>query len=167
MSYHMHLRAVRESEVRKEYAWLEEFMAAAWGWDVHPAECAAGVAKSFEKDFGLVHELYEAAAGRPEGAGGAWELPVYGGDVVRHPTDAQPPFAHLTPGATQRASAFLTDVPFDALWASAGRRLHASFGPSWAEEDVRGIFVRHHEGMRAFYDRAAADGRAVVKAFWY
>ncbi|MGC4987085.1 DUF1877 family protein [Streptomyces sp. DT193] len=167
MSFHMHLRAVQNSGVRLSYAWPEEFMGAAWDWDVHQAEYDAGIAESIEKDFSSVHELYEAGSGLSEGRGGAWELPVYGGDIVCHPEDEQPPFVHLTPDAVRRASAFLTDVSFDVLWETAGPKLHATFGPGWAEEDVRGIYVQHHADLRAFYQRAAVAGSAVVKAFWY
>jgi hypothetical protein len=34
-------------------------------------------------------------------------------------------------------------------------------------EDVRDIHLQHHTGLRAFYDRTATAGKAVVKAFWY
>jgi hypothetical protein len=162
----MHLRAVQESEVRHDHAWLEEFMGAAWDWDVHQAEYQAGIAEHIEKDFGSVHELYGAAGRLPEGQGGMWELPVFGGHLVHHPASDRPPFVHLDPAATRQASAFLTGVSFDALWESAGPRLRAAFGPGWAEEDVRSIHVGHHTDLRAFYDRAATAGKAVVKAFW-
>ncbi|MFF3889273.1 DUF1877 family protein [Streptomyces sp. NPDC001914] len=167
MSFHMHLRAVPNSEVELSYAWLEKFMGAAWDWDVRQAEYDAGIAESIEKDFASVHELCEAGGDLPEGRGGAWELPVFGGDIVHHPDDEQPPFVHLTPDAVRQASAFLSEVPFDALWKAAGRELHASFGPGWAEEDVKDIYVRHYADLRDFYGRAAVAGSAVVKAFWY
>jgi hypothetical protein len=167
VSFHMHLRAVRDSEVRLEYAWLMEFMGAAWDWDVRHAEFDAGIANSIEKDFSSVHELYEAAGGLPEGRNGTWELPIFGGDLVYAPDDRQPPFVHLVPDTVRRASAFLTDVSFDVLWEAAGPKLHAAFGPGWAEEDVRDIYADHHTDLRDFYERAAAAGRAVVKAFWY
>ncbi|MFG2123786.1 DUF1877 family protein [Streptomyces sp. NPDC048710] len=167
MSFHMHLRAVRSSEVRLDYAWLEEFMGAAWDWDVHRAEFAAGIAESIEKDFGSVHRLYEAGSGLSEGREGTWELPVFGGDIVYHRDEEQPPFVHLSPDMVRQASAFLSEVSFDALWESAGPKLHRAFGPDWAEEDVRDIYIRHHADLRAFYQRTAMAGDAVVKAFWY
>ncbi|MGW0286238.1 DUF1877 family protein [Streptomyces sp. NPDC003236] len=167
MSFHMHLRAVPDSEVRLEYAWLHAFMGAAWDWDVHQAEHRAGVAESIEKDFSAVNDLCEAGGELSEGQDGAWELPVFGGDVISDPTDGQPPFVRLSPEAVRRAAAFLRDVPFDVLWATAGPGLHASFGPGWTEADVRGIYARHHADLSAFYQRAATAGEAVVKAFWY
>ncbi|MFJ9419092.1 DUF1877 family protein [Streptomyces sp. NPDC101227] len=167
MSFHMHLRAVENSEVRHDHAWLEEFMGAAWDWDVRRAEHDAGIANSIEKDFSSVHELCEAGSGLPEGQGGTWELPIFGGDIIDHPAHEKPPFVHLTPDTTRRAAAFLTDVSFDVLWESAGRQLRAAFGPDWAEEDVKGIYAWHHAGLRAFYHRTAVAGKAVVKAFWY
>lgn len=166
MSFHMHLRAVQESEVRHDYAWLTDFMGAAWDWDVHQAEFAAGIAESIEKDFSAVDELYRAGRLLPEGQGGIWELPVFGGHNVDHPTYTRPPFVHLTPAATRQASAFLTSVSFDALWESSPG-LHTGFGPDWAVEDVRDLFLRRHTGLRTFYDRTATAGKAVVKAFWY
>ncbi|MFF3935001.1 DUF1877 family protein [Streptomyces phaeofaciens] len=167
MSFHMQLRAVENSEVRHDHAWLEEFMGASWDWDVHKAEYEAGIATSIEKDFTSVHELYEAGGRLGGGVGDLWELPVFGGDIVHHPADEKPPFVRLTPEATRQASAFLTSVSFDALWEEGGPRIRAAFGPGWAEEDVRGIYVHHHTDLRAFYDRTATAGKAVVKAFWY
>ncbi|MCX4791170.1 MULTISPECIES: DUF1877 family protein [unclassified Streptomyces] len=167
MSFHMHLRSVQNSEVRLDYAWIEEFMGAAWDWDARQAEYKAGIAESIEKDFSSVHELYEAGSDLSGGRGGAWELPIFGGDIVYHPADEQPPFLHLPPDTVRRASAFLADVSFDVLWEAAGPELHTAFGPGWAEEDVRDIYDQHHAGLLAFYQRAAMAGRAVVKGFWY
>ncbi|MDQ1008793.1 hypothetical protein QFZ82_003278 [Streptomyces sp. V4I23] len=168
MSFHMHLRAAEESAVQgRDFAWLLDFMGAAWDWDVHQAEYAAGLATSVEKDFGTVHDLCQAGADLPAGAGGAWDLPVYGGHVVHDPSDGQPPFALLTAAETRTAAAFLTDVPFEALWESAGPKIHASLGPGREEGEARGIYAGHHTDLRAFYGRAAGAGQAVVKAFWY
>ncbi|WP_328908418.1 DUF1877 family protein [Streptomyces sp. NBC_00234] len=168
MTFHMHLRAVEHAEIRHDHAWLEEFMGAAWDWDVRRAEHDAGIAESIEKDFGSVHELYEAAGGLPEGRDGTWELPVFGGDVVHHtPADRKPPFVRLAPEETRRAAAFLTEISFDTLWESAGPRLRAAFGPGWADEDVKGIYHQHHTALRGFYHRTSTAGRGVVKAFWY
>ncbi|MGQ4417083.1 DUF1877 family protein [Streptomyces sp. SAS_269] len=167
MSFHMHLRAVPDSGVRLEYAWLHAFMGAAWDWDVHQAEYEAGVAESIEKDFSAVNDLCEAGSELSEGRGGVWELPVFGGDLISHSADEQPPFLHLPPDAVRQAAAFLRDVSFDVLWGTAGPKLHASFGPGWAEADVREIHAQHHADLSAFYQRAATAGEAVVKAFWY
>ena len=95
MGYHMHLRAVPASEVRLDHAWLEEFMLTCWDSDVHPAEYAAGIAVSIQKDFDSVNGLYETAGPLPEAPDSAWELPVYGGDLVHHPAEEQPPFADV------------------------------------------------------------------------
>ncbi|MEU8679168.1 DUF1877 family protein [Streptomyces sp. NPDC048560] len=168
MSFHMHLRAVDHAAVRSDHAWLEEFMGAAWDWDVRRAEHDAGVSTSVQKDFGSLHEFYEAAGRLSEGPDSRWELPVFGGEIVHHgPADEKPPFVRLAPDATRCAAAFLADFPFDAAWDSAGPALRAAFGPGWAEEDVRGIYAQHHTGLTAFYGRTATAGKAVVKAFWY
>jgi hypothetical protein len=87
--------------------------------------------------------------------------------VLHDPASPEAPFALLTAAETRAAAAFLTDVPFATLWESAGARIHASFGPAWAEKEVRGIYAGHHRDLATFYGRAAADGRAVIKAFWY
>ncbi|MFF5498464.1 DUF1877 family protein [Streptomyces aquilus] len=167
MGFDMHLRAVQDSEVRLDHVWLEEFMGAAWDGDVHRAEWEAGIAESLSKDFGPMHDLYESAALLPEGRDGAWELPVFGGELVPGSGDEEAPFVHLSPETVRQAAAFLTHVSFDALWDAAGPKLYATFGPGWAEEDVKGIYRRHHADLGDFYRRTAADGKAVVKAFWY
>ncbi|MGW7365000.1 DUF1877 family protein [Streptomyces sp. NPDC054841] len=168
MSFHMHLRAVTESEIHgRDFAWLLDFMGAAWDWDVRHAEHAAGIAESIEKDFATVHELCEAGATLPEGGDGAWELPVFGGRVVQDPSGNQPPFAVLTAAETRTAAAFLTDVPYETLWGTAGAKIHDSFGPDWDEGEVRDIFAGRHTALRTFYGRTAEAGQAVAKAFWY
>ncbi|MDT7845010.1 DUF1877 family protein [Streptomyces justiciae] len=167
MGFDMHLRAVQDSEIRLDHAWLEEFMGAAWDWDVHQAELKAGIAQSISKDFGPMHELYEAADRLPEGRDGTWELPVFGGELVFGAGDGEPPFVHLAPETVRRAAAFLTDVSFDALWEAGGPKLCATFGPGWAEGDVKSIYLQHHADLGDFYRHTAADGKAVVKAFWY
>lgn len=94
MSFHMHLRAIRETEVQDSYSWLEEFMEAAWS-DRWEAERDAGIAHAIEKDFGPVHEFHTAAATLGDDDPGSWkcELPVYGGRPVYHPSHDQPPLA--------------------------------------------------------------------------
>lgn len=103
----------------------------------------------------------------PEGTGGAWELPIFGGRVVHDPSGDQPPFALLTAAETRTAAAFLTEVRFETLWETAGAKIHTSFGPGWDEGEVRNIYSGHHADLRTFYGRSAKAGQAVVKAFWY
>ncbi|MER8045638.1 DUF1877 family protein [Streptomyces sp. NPDC094032] len=159
---HMHLRAATTAEILDDHAWLEAFMATAW--EHHEVEYAAGVADSIEKDFGLVHALYEAS-----GDAAGW-LPVFGG---RQPAGApadhlpHPPLLLLEPAEVRTAAAFLADVSFDALWEAAGAKILASFGPGWAEALVLEILGGHHRDLRAFYGRAAAAGHTVVKAGWF
>ncbi|MEV8627070.1 DUF1877 family protein [Streptomyces sp. NBC_01268] len=158
----MHLRAAAMSEILDDHAWLEAFMSRAW--EHHQVECAAGVADSIEKDFGLVHELYAAST---DVAG--W-LPVFGGrQPAGAPGDAvpDPPLLLLEPAEVRAAAAFLADVPFDELWEVTGAKILASFGPGWAEALVLEIFRGHHRDLRAFYGRAAAAGHTVVKAGWF
>ncbi|MFH8928830.1 DUF1877 family protein [Streptomyces pristinaespiralis] len=164
MSFYMHLRAVPESEAGDDHSSLTTFMRAAW--EIHAEEYEAGLAESVNKDFAMVHEFYETAAGRPQGADGAWELPVFGGRVVRHPSEEQPPFALLCPTGVARAAAFLDGLRFDAFWDRAGTAFRAPFS-AWDEADVKNVFFEHHSGLLAFYLRAAARGDAVIKAFWY
>ncbi|MEU8758511.1 DUF1877 family protein [Streptomyces sp. NPDC048659] len=158
---HMHLRAAAGAEIRDDHSWLEAFMATAWAH--HEVEYAAGVAGSIEKDFRLVHALYEASGAT------AGRLPVLGG---RQPAGApaaappHPPLRVLEPAGVRAAAAFLTDASFEDLWEAAGPGIHASFGPGWPEALVAEIFQRHHRDLRAFYGRAAAAGHTVVKAGW-
>lgn len=164
MSFYLHLRAVPESAVREDHGGLTEFMLAAW--EIHAQEYEAGLAESIEKDFAMVHEFYETAADRPEGADRGWELPVFGGRVVRHPSEEQLPFAFLSPTAVARAAGFLDELRFDAFWGRAGTAFRAPFS-AWDEADVKNVFFEHHSGLLAFYLRAAARDDAVIKAFWY
>ncbi|MFI8517816.1 DUF1877 family protein [Streptomyces sp. NPDC085481] len=161
MSHHLHLRAVAETDVKDDHAFLAAFMSTAW--DNHEVECAAGVADSIEKDSATLHDLYGTSADD------ASRLPVYGGRPPSGaPADrpADPPLTVLDPAGVRGAAAFLTAVSFDELWSAAGDGIHASFGPGWSETLVREIHLGHHGGLRAFYGRAAAAGHAVVKAGW-
>ncbi|WP_189886591.1 DUF1877 family protein [Streptomyces xantholiticus] len=168
MSFHMHLRAVQESTIEgSDHARLVDFMAAAWDWDVRRAEHSSGVAYSIEKDFASVNDLCAAGAALPEGFDGAWELPVFGGRVFHDPASPEAPFAVLDPAGTVCAAAFLTAVPFDTLWDVAGAKLRDGFGPGWDADEIKGTYAGYHTGLRIFYERAAASGHAVVKAFWY
>ncbi|MEV5972936.1 DUF1877 family protein [Streptomyces sp. NPDC051921] len=159
---HLHLRAAAETDLRDDHEWLTAFMGAAW--ENHRVEHAAGVSDSVEKDFRTLHELYEASA-----ESDAW-LPVFGGrQPAGGPSDrlAHPPLMLLAPDETVRAAAFLAAVSFEELWSRAGASIHGSFGPGWPEPTVRDIFRSHHEHLRAFYERAAVSGHAVVKAGWF
>ncbi|MFI8824547.1 DUF1877 family protein [Streptomyces sp. NPDC053431] len=159
---HLHLRAAAETDLRDDHAWLTDFMGTAW--ENHEVEYAAGVSDSVEKDFRTLHELYAASA--EEDA----VLPVFGGrQPAGAPTDRlpHPPLMLLAPDETVRAAAFLTAVSFDDLWSRAGAGIRDSFGPGWSESTLRDIFRSHHRGLRAFYERAAASGHAVVKAGWF
>ncbi|MEU3916747.1 DUF1877 family protein [Streptomyces sp. NPDC029004] len=167
MSFHMHLRAIRETEIQDDYSWLGDFMEAAWS-DHWEAERDAGIAHAIEKDFGPVHELHLAAAALVDGAveSRECELPVYGGRPVYHPSHDQPPFVLLTAAEVREASDFLTTASFDALWEAAGAKIAAPYR-GWDEAEVKDIFLGHHAGLGAFYGRAASTGHAVIKAFWY
>ncbi|MFJ7063866.1 DUF1877 family protein [Streptomyces sp. NPDC101115] len=159
---HLHLRAAAETDIRDDHAWLTTFMGVAW--DHHEVEYAAGIADSIEKDHHLLHEVY---AESPDAD--AW-LPVFGG---RQPADPpaeglpHPALMLMDPAEVGRAAAFLAAVPFDDLWSRAGERIVHSPGPGWSADLVRGIFLGHHQDLRAFYARAAAAGHVVVKAGWF
>jgi hypothetical protein len=73
VSFYMHLRAVPESEAGDDHSSLTTFMRAAW--EIHAEEYEAGLAESVNKDFAMVHEFYETAAGRPQGADGPGSCP--------------------------------------------------------------------------------------------
>ncbi|WP_405890129.1 YfbM family protein [Streptomyces sp. NBC_00133] len=167
MSFHMHLRAIRETEIQDDYSWLEEFMEAAWS-DRWEAERDAGIAHAIEKDFGPVHELHTAAATLVDDDPGSrkCELPVYGGRPVYHPSHDQPPFVLLTAAEVREAADFLTTASFDALWAAAGAKIAAPYR-GWDATEVKDLFLGHHESLNSFYRRAASTGHAVIKAFWY
>ena len=164
MSFHMHLRAVPEGEVRADAAWLETFMGDAW--DVLEVEYAAGVAEAIEKDFGMLHELYSATPSVDGSADPGWELPVYGGRVVNYPDHGRPPFVLLGSREVGTTAEFLDGADVDALWGVVGDKLSApwvGFDSAQVKEYIR----KHHDGLRGFYGRAAAAGHEVVKAFWY
>ncbi|WP_406864929.1 DUF1877 family protein [Streptomyces sp. HUAS MG47] len=172
MSFHMHLRAVVEGEARAEAGWLETFMRDAW--DVIEVEYAAGVAAAIEKDFGKLHELYEATRVVDPDAGPEWELPVYGGRVVYRSDADRPPFMLLGASDVRAAAGFLAAADFEALWGEAGAKLaplwKGRLEPAEAEEHkalIKAHIRAHHDGLRAFYGRAAAAGHEVVKAYWY
>jgi hypothetical protein len=163
----MHLRAVRETRIRDDYSWVEEFMEAAW-CDHWEAERAAGIAHAIEKDFGSVHEFYLAASALADDrwGSGECELPVYAGRPVYHPSHARPPFVILTPAQAREAADFLTTAPFDALWESTGAKLASPY-VGLGETKVKEIFLAHHTSLGSFYRRTASTGHAVIKAFWY
>lgn len=114
MSIEMQLRAMPESEIREDWAWLEEFMGAARDSDRFQAERQAGIAELVERNFPALHEVYEAAY-TLQGSR-AWELPVFGGSPVYHATYDQPPFLILRPAQVREVADFLAAVSFDDLW---------------------------------------------------
>ncbi|MFE4592614.1 DUF1877 family protein [Streptomyces laurentii] len=155
MSIHLHFRAVAETEIRNDHAWLAAFMSAAW--DRHADERQAGVSASFDKVFGLVDEFYSAAD-----ADGR-ELPGYGGRPVASGTGFDPPLMLMCAPEVSRAARFLAAVSFDDLWRAVSPRFRA-LGPD--EESNREEFRRYHVGLWAFYAQAASAGHSVVKAVW-
>ncbi|MEU8617967.1 DUF1877 family protein [Streptomyces sp. NPDC048623] len=160
---HLHLRAAAEADIRDDHDWLSTFMGTAWG--VIEAEYAAGIADAIEKDYHRLDTFYVEETDDPDA-----RLPVFGGrQPAGAPTDhyPDPPLILLEPAGVARAAAFLTAVSFDGLWARAGGRITASFGPGWSDATVRGIYENHHRSLRGFYERAAAAGHAVVKAGWF
>ncbi|MFB7083679.1 DUF1877 family protein [Streptomyces sp. NPDC056308] len=165
MSFHLHLRAVAEDEIRDDHASLKEFMGAAW--DNHETEYAAGIAESIAKDFGPLNDLYLAG---PTLVGGttSWDLPIYGGRIVPAYMERQPPFVILDPDQVATVADLLAGASFEALWQVEGAKLTVPYA-QW--EDPKGAakenYLAHHTGLRDFYGRAAAAHRAVVKAFWY
>jgi hypothetical protein len=164
VSIHLHLRAVAESEIRDEHAWLAAFMSEAW--DNHPEEYAAGIADSIDKVFDSLNDFYSAAEGLDAGADKPWTLPIYGGRPVAHSADddpSNPPLMILEPLGVSRAADFLATVSFDALWSLAGAKV---CGRGWEEAQARQEFLDYHRDLQAFYGRAASAGHAVVKVVW-
>lgn len=165
MSFHLHLRATTPSEVPGEFSSLLDFMWAAW--EAHPAEDAAGIAESIEKDFGQVHELYTAGADRDDASSAASTLPIFGGRQVRGPTKDQPPFVVLDPAQVRAVAEFLRTLSFDERWQVAGTELSRQHLRWDGNNAARAIFLEHHGSLCTFYGRAALAGHAVIKAFWY
>ncbi|BAU85676.1 hypothetical protein SLA_4792 [Streptomyces laurentii] len=155
MSIHLHFRAVAETGIRDDHAWLAAFMSEAW--DRRADEHEAGVSTSFDKVSGLVAEFYSAAEADDR------ELPVHGGRPVANDTGFDPPLMLMDAPEVSRAARFLTAVSFDDLWRAAGPRFRA-LCPD--EESNREEFRSYHHGLRAFYAQAASAGHAVVKAVW-
>ena len=161
----MHLRATVPEEVPEGFSSLDDFMWAAW--EAHPEECEAGIAESIEKDFRQVHDLYTRGQDRDDVIGAAGELAIFGGRHVHGPTRDDPPFVILGPTDVRGVAEFLRTVSFDERWQVAGVELSRPY-VGWDDSDAaRTTFLEHHEGLRAFYGRAALAGHAVVKAFWY
>ncbi|MEU3659643.1 DUF1877 family protein [Streptomyces sp. NPDC032940] len=164
MSIHLHLRAVAESEIQDDHAWLAEFM---WeAWEKHAEEYASGVAESIDKVWDAVNGFYAASDALPTGTGKLWSLPIYGGRPVPHSagTDpSDPPMMLLEPSGVSQAAGFLAGVCFEELWRAAGAKL-VRHGEQ--EEAARQEILDCHEGLQAFYGRAAAAGHAVVKVVW-
>lgn len=173
MSFHLHLRAVPADGLPATYQELADLMWAAW--EDHATEYAAGVAESVEKSFGHLDDLYtEGAAGDVRS-----RLAVFGGRVVAAPDRTQPPITVLDPVQVGEVAQFLRTVSFDALWQMAVERAAPYAGPPTdgvpypggtalcPAYDPRSDFLAHHQGLAAFYDRAALRDRAVVKALWF
>ncbi|POX56626.1 DUF1877 domain-containing protein [Streptomyces sp. Ru71] len=161
MSIHLHLRAVAASEIRDDHTWLAAFMSEAW--DNLPGEYAAGIARSINKVFNSVNDLYAAAESTGSGADQSWTLPIYGGRPVAHSADLfDPPLMILDQPGVSQAADFLAAVSFDELWNTAGAKLSLFQDASLARQE----FLDHHRDLRGFYGRAAAAGHVVVKAVW-
>lgn len=160
MSIHLHFRAVAETDIEDDHAWLAAFMSEAWSHRVD--ERAAGIAHSIDKRWNVVDDLYAAARALAPDADEPWTLPIYGGRPVPHAPDADPsdpPLILLEPSGVAQAARFLTDVSFDALWTVVGPGLG---GLGWTDQDL----LSHHRPLQRFYARAASSGHAVVKAVW-
>ncbi|MFE5483393.1 DUF1877 family protein [Streptomyces sp. NPDC056527] len=164
MSIEMQLRAMPESEIREEWAWLDEFMGAAGDFDRFQAERQAGIAEVVEYHFPALHTVYEGAC-TPQGPHD-WELPVFGGSPVYHATHGQPPFLILRPDQVREVADFLAAVSFDDLWEAARPKVLPPFS-AFGEAEVKGWFLTHHADLKAFYLRNVSTGHAIVKAFWY
>lgn len=156
MNHRYHLRSVPAATLTYDPDWLAAQFAD--DWDDLQALCAAHLAGVLQKDFTDVDRLYTA-----HGSGHAGSLPVLGGRAVPHPDDGLPPFAVLTPPGVEEAAAYLIGVSFDSLWPTVRRELTAPYGPVVPEAQIRDHFARTHEGLTAFYARAADEGRSVVK----
>ncbi|MGQ5261455.1 DUF1877 family protein [Micromonospora sp. ZYX-F-536] len=165
MSFHMHLRATATNQVPEDFPSLLAFMSAAWS--AHQEEYAAGIADSIDKDFGHVHELYTMAVDDGDGTNAANNLPIFGGRHLHSPAEDEPPIVILEPADVRRTADFLRTLSFDDRWRIAERSLSAPY-TGWEDENAASnIYLGHHNALRAFYQRAARAGDAVVKAFWY
>ncbi|MFD5446806.1 MULTISPECIES: DUF1877 family protein [unclassified Streptomyces] len=164
MSIEMQLRAMPESDIREDWAWLDEFMGDVGDVDRFQAECRDGIAEVVESHFPALHEVYRAAYA-PQGSPD-WELAVFGGSAVYHATHRRPPFLILRPVQVREVASFLAAVSFDDIWEAARPKVLPPFS-AFDEAEVKGWFLGHHNDLRAFYNRTGPTGHAVVKAFWY
>jgi hypothetical protein len=161
----MHLRATATNEVPEDFSSLLDFMSTAW--EAHQEEYAAGVAHSIEKDFGYVHELYNMGVDQGDGTNTANNLPIFGGQHIHSPAKDQPPFVILDAAEVRRTEDFRRTLSFDDRWRNPGTNLSTPY-IGWEDENAaRNIYLGHHNALRAFYQRAARAGDAVIKAFWY
>ncbi|MBT2507243.1 DUF1877 family protein [Streptomyces sp. ISL-98] len=131
-------------------------------WDIVRARCRTATEAVLNKDYLDVERLYSGAPARP-GPPGPEELPVLGGRPVPYPDHQLPPFVVLTPPQVAAAAAYLATVSFDALWQAGREDLTKLYGQPYDASEVRDHFAGCHSELRAFYARAADEGRAVVK----
>lgn len=160
MSIYLHFRAVAQSEIQDDHTWLATFMSEAWANVA--SEYAAGIARSINKCWDAVNDLYAAADALYTDADKPWNLPIYGGRPVQHSADADPsdpPLMLLEPPGVSQAARFLTTVSFDELWNVVGARFDAL---GWTRQE----HLEHHRELQEFYGQAASAGHAVVKAVW-
>ncbi|MEV0157231.1 DUF1877 family protein [Micromonospora sp. NPDC050686] len=165
MSFYMHLRAAASNEVPEDFSSLQDFMWAAW--EAHAEEYVAGIARSIEKDFGHLNELYIMGTNQGDATNAASSLPIFGGRPIHDPAKDQPPFVILNPAETRGTAEFLRTVSFDERWQIAGTKLSQPY-VGWEEKNAaRNIFLGYHNDLRTFYERTAQAGHAVIKAFWH
>ncbi|GAA3379363.1 hypothetical protein GCM10020367_62580 [Streptomyces sannanensis] len=154
MSIDMHFRAVPAEEIQEDFNRLTEFMLAAW--DKHSEEYASGVSTSISKAFSHVNDFFTKGSDRGSGPSGPSLLPVYGGRHIEDPAHIDLGFLILDPDQVRVAAEFL-QTPFDTLWKVDGAQLYG-----WNEAEMK----HFHFGLRAFYQRAASAGHAVIKVVW-
>ena len=168
MSFHMHLRAIRETEIQDDYSWLEEFMEAAWS-DRWEAERDAGIAQPSKRTSALSTSSTPRRdiRRRTTPNRGSVNCRSTEADLSYHPSHDQLPFVLLTAAEVGEAADFLTTASFDAL--SGGRGRPRSLRPyrGWDEAEVKDIFLGMHAGLGSSTDALLQPAMPVIKAFWY
>ncbi|WP_229847773.1 DUF1877 family protein [Kitasatospora griseola] len=163
MSFHMHLRAVPQSDIQPDGKWLSTFMRNSWRDSQE--EFTAGIATAVEKDFDEVNHLYTGSADGTGDPNAPATLPVFGGTTID--SEVGPPFLIMTPLQVKQAAAFLEAASFEDLWTASKDGIFGPLGSFMYEAEAEAIFLQHHNDLLSFYRQAAGADHSVVKAFWF
>ena len=133
MSTYFHLRAVHPSALRNSEHWFQRLFED--DWDTVRLRLDRHREEMLDRHYLEQDALYP------------------GTDVVLGGTPIGPrPFFLLSAARAAETAAYLASADFEALWTRAK-----------ADPDLHDLFASAHRDLRAFYERTAEYGDAVVK----